>query len=197
MRQKGFTLIELLVALAVGGILIWGIVVTIHNVTWGTSRTNSQVVALTDVHQAALRLKKDLQMAQSADLPLDGTTVTLSPGGDTVTLEWFDYTSFVEEENKDHSSLYELSGNGELRRTYDETTSIVGRNITYVDITQDGRVIKVVITATEGDATPRRPVLNQSQRIVHCRFRIELHRLDLDLTGLDLGQVQNIVDQFQ
>ncbi|GAI97369.1 unnamed protein product, partial [marine sediment metagenome] len=76
MRQKGFTLIELLVALAIGGVITWGIVVSIHQVAWGTGRTNSQVVALTDVHQAALAIKKDLQMAQSADLPLDGTTVT-------------------------------------------------------------------------------------------------------------------------
>ncbi len=156
MRQKGFTLIELLVALAVGGILIWGIVVTIHNVTWGTNRTNSQVVALTDVHQAALQLKKDIQMAQSADLP----------GGSNITLSWTDYTSFDPEENKDHTSSYELS-DGELRRTYDyekpsETMSIVGRNITSVDFTQDGRVINVVITATAGDMLPRSETLQFS-----------------------------------
>jgi len=175
MRQKGFTLVELLVALAVGGILIWGIVVTIHNVTWGTSRTNSQVVALTDVHQAALRLKKDLQMAQSTDLPLDGSTVTLSPGGDTVTLEWTDYTTKFGPDDEplppqEYSSGYQLSGS-ELHRTYDGTTSIVGRNITSVAITwdtrvaEDGRVINVVnvvITATKGEVTPRTETLEFS-----------------------------------
>jgi hypothetical protein len=135
-------------------------VVTIHNVTWGTSRTNSQVVALTDVHQAALRLKKDLQMAQSADLP----------GGSNITLSWTDYTTpseeFGWEENRDHSSSYELLDGGELRRTYDGTTSIVGRNITSVDITRlpppNERVIKVVITATKGDVTPRTETLEFS-----------------------------------
>ncbi len=167
MGQKGFTLIELLVALAVGGILIWGIVVTIHNVTWGTNRTNSQVVALTDVHQAALRLKKDIQMTQldKGDFPSLGTTVvTLAPGDSTVvTLGWTDFTSFVEEENKNHSSSYQLSDSGELRRTDESgTPSIVGRNITSVAITQDDRVIKVVITATKGDVTPRTETLEFS-----------------------------------
>ncbi len=154
MRQKGFTLIELLVALAVGGLVIVSAVGVIYQVMWGTARTNSQVVTLTDVHQAALRLKKDIVMAQSADFDL--------PDGSAVTLSWTDYTSFDPEENKDHSSAYNLLSDGVLQRTYDGTTSIVGRNITYVNFTQNGRVINVVITATEGDFTPRSETLEFS-----------------------------------
>ena len=86
MRQKGFTLIEVLLTVAVGGILIWGTVTAIYQVMVGTSRTNSQVVALTDVHHAALQLKKDLQMTQTA---------TLFGGDLFLRLEWTDYTSFV------------------------------------------------------------------------------------------------------
>jgi len=156
MRQKGFTLIEVLLTVAVGGILIWGTVTAIYQVMVGTSRTNSQVVALTDVHHAALRLKKDLQMAQTTTLT-DGDPV---PQG-SVTLDWTDYTSFVAAENIDHSSSYQLVGS-ELRRTYDGIMSIVGRNITSVGITQDGRVINVVITSTKGDATPRSETLEFS-----------------------------------
>ena len=171
MRQKGFTLIELLVALAVGSLVVVGALGATHQVVWGTSRTNSQVVALTDVHHAALQLKKDIQMAQidKGALPPDEATITLTPGGPTVTLGWTDYTSFNPEENKEHTSSYELFANGELQRTYDqgepsETTSIVGRNITLIEFTKkpDGineRVIKVVITATEGDMTPRSETL--------------------------------------
>ena len=155
MRQKGFTLIELLVALAVGGLVIVGALGAIHQVVWGTSRTNSQVVALTDVHQAALQLKKDLLMAQATDLA-DGVPQ------DSATLSWTDYTSFEEEENKDHSSAYNLLSDGVLQRTYDGTMSIVGRNITSLDFTRDGRVINVVITATEGDVTPRSETLEFS-----------------------------------
>ncbi len=172
MKQKGFTLIELLVALAVGGLVIVGALGAIYQVFWSTSRTNSQVVVLTDVHQAALRLKKDLGMAQldneKGDFFSDGATViTLTPGGSTATLGWTDYTSFDPTENKDHTSSYELLDDGKLRRIYDyektsETTSIVGRNITSVDFTQDDRVINVVITATEGDMTPRSETLEFS-----------------------------------
>lgn len=155
MKQKGFTLIELLVALAVGGLVIMSAVAVIYQVTWGTSRTNSQVVALTDVHQAALRLKKDLVMAQTTDLT-DGYPQN------SATLSWTDYTSFDPEENKDHSSAYNLLSDGVLQRTYDGTMSIVGRNVTYLNFIQDGRVINVVITATEGDMTPRSETLEFS-----------------------------------
>ena len=155
MRQKGFTLIELLVALAVGGLVIISAVGVIYQVMWGTSRTNSQVVALTDVHYAALRLKKDIVMAQTTDL-VDGVPQ------DSATLSWTDYTSFDAEENKDHSSAYNLLSDGVLQRTYDGTTSIVGRNITSVNFTLDGRVINVVITAAEGGVTPRSETLEFS-----------------------------------
>ena len=167
MRQKGFTLIELLVALAVGGLVIMGAFGVIYQVMWGTSRTNSQVVTLTDVHQAALRLKKDFVMTQlgEGDFPVDGTTViTLTPGGPTATLGWTDYTSFgdLEPEERIHASAYNLLSDGVLQRTYDGTMSIVGRNITSVNFTQDDRVINVVITATEGDFTPRSETLKFS-----------------------------------
>ena len=160
MKQKGFTLIELLVALAVGSLVIVGALGVIYQVMWSTSRTNSQVVTLTDVHQAALRLKKDLVMAQTTDLA-DGVPQ------DSAVLSWTDYTSFDPEENKDHTSAYVLLDDGKLQRTYDyekpsETTSIVGRNITSVNFTQDDRVINVVITATEGDFTLRSETLKFS-----------------------------------
>ena len=156
MRQKGFTLIELLVVLAVGGLVIVSAVGGIYQVIWGTSRTNSQVVTLTDVHQAALRLKKDLEMAQTTDL-------TEVPQ-DSAVLNWTDYTSFgdLEPEERIHTSAYNLLGDGVLQRTYDGTTSIVGRNITFINFTQDDRVINVVITATEGDVTPRSETLEFS-----------------------------------
>ena len=167
MSQKGYTLVELLVALAVGSLVIVAALAVIHQVVWNTSRANSQVIVLTDANQAALQLKKDIQMAQldKGDFPADGTTViTLTPDGPTVTLSWTDYTSFDPAENKNHSSSYELLGS-ELQRTYDGTTSIVGRNITSVDITQgpeDDRVINVIITAAKGGISPRSETLKFS-----------------------------------
>ena len=157
MRQKGFTLIEVLVVLAVSSLVMASAVGIFYQAVWGTSRTNSQVIALTDVHQAASQIKKDLQMAQNTDLA-DGVLQE-----DTALLGWTDYTSFDLEENKDHSSTYNLLSDGVLHRTDEsDTTSIIGRNITYLGFTQDGRVVNVVITATESGASPRSETLEFS-----------------------------------
>ena len=142
MRQKGFTLVELLVALAVGVILLTGLVLSIHNVVWGTGRSNSHVVALADVNLAALSLKKDIQMAQDTDLT-DGDPIPQS----AVTLTWTDYTGFEESDNKTHYTTYTLYGT-ELHRDYDGTVSIVSRHITSVGFIQNDRIVTVNITAT-------------------------------------------------
>ncbi len=147
MRQKGFTLVELLVVLAVGSVILVGALLTIHQVILSTGRTNSQVVALTEVNRAALRIKKDLMMTQNSNLD----AVPQS----SVSLSWIDYTNFGSENATSfHSSGYDLSGT-HLVRTYDSKESIVGRNITSVNFTQDGRVVNVVITAT-GSSVPQR-----------------------------------------
>ena len=142
MNQKGFTLVELLVAMAVSTMVMTGIVFAIHQVVWGTGRSNSHVVALTDVNHAALSLKKDIQTAQDTDLT-DGDPVPQS----SVTLTWTDYTGFDEEDNKSHYSTYTLSGT-ELQRDYDGTVSIVGRHITSVGFIQNDRIVTANITAT-------------------------------------------------
>ena len=146
MRQKGFTLVEVLVVLAVSGVLLTGLITSIFQVTVFTGRSNSQVVALADVNYAALRIKRDLMMTQN-------TNLTDNVSQDSVWLGWTDYTSF-ETGNQTHSSSYALSGT-ELQRNYDGTVSIVGRNITSIGFTKDGRVIDVVITAT-GAGVPER-----------------------------------------
>ena len=149
MKQKGFTLVEVLVVTAIGGVLMMGLLLSIHNVLWGTNRSNNQVVALADVNYAALRLKKDLMMTQN-------TNLTDNVSQDSVVLSWIDYTGFdSENQSGSHSSSYTLSGT-KLLRTYDSgNTSIVGRDITSIGFTQNGRVINVVITAT-GAGVPER-----------------------------------------
>ncbi len=142
MNQKGFTLIEFLVALVITAILLTGLLLSIYQVVWGTDRSRSQVVSLTDVNHAALSIKKDIKMAQDTDLT-DGDPVPQS----SVTLTWINYTGFDESENKTHYVTYNLTGT-ELYRDYSGTVSIVGRQITYVGFTLNGRVITANITAT-------------------------------------------------
>ena len=151
MKQAGFTLIELLVTLAIGSVILVGASMSLQQIVWGTGRNNSQVVALTNVNQAALAIKKDLMMTQSTNLP--------DPDEDpnpqsSVTLSWTDYTGFSSENSTSHNCQYTLSGTV-LQRTYDGVVSIVGRHITDLGFTQNGRVINVTITAT-GPSVPQR-----------------------------------------
>ena len=152
MRQKGFTLLEIMVVMAVGSILMTGIVLSIFQVVSATNRSNSQGVALTDVSQAVLYLKKDFQMAQSTDMGFVEDPVVVVLSSENVTLEWTDFTTpESEEERINHSVTYSLSDNGVLERAYDGIlpTMIIGRHITYLRFTQlDERVVNIVITAT-------------------------------------------------
>lgn len=159
MRQKGFTLIELLVALAVGSILLTGIVLSIFQTSWGTDRSNSHVVALADVNHAALSIKKNIQMAQYTDL-IDGDPVPKN----SVTLTWTDYTGFEESDNKTHYSNYALSGT-QLQRDHDGTVSIVARYITSVGFTRNDRIITANITATGPGVSPRAKTLKFSMQM--------------------------------
>ena len=162
MMQKGFTLIELLVALAVGGLVIMSAVGVIYQVFWGTSRTNSQVVALNEVNRAALYIKKDLSTYNSVVLP------AAEPPG-LITINWKDETFEPDQGAREHDVTYSLSGT-ELLRIYtiddDPTpTQIIGRHITNLSFTRNeinDRFIDVVVTATEGDMTPRSETLSFS-----------------------------------
>ncbi len=147
-KEKGFTLLEVVLMSAIGGLLLTGVVSGILQVVIGTSRSNSQVVADTDINNAALVIRKDLMMTQSSTLtPSDPVPQS------EVTFFWTDYTGFESSEPVDHSSHYILEGTGELLRTYDDspTAEIVGRHITYLDFRLDAvddSIIHVTITAT-------------------------------------------------
>ena len=167
MRQKGFTLIEILVVMAVGGMVMMGVVASICQVATGTSRSNSQGIVLTDVNRAAWHITKDLQMAHSTGMTVD-ESVVLSPGT-TVRLSWTDYTTYFEDPDaeKNHSSTYSLTDSGELVRTYDGTLSIVGRHITSLRFTQQEEwVVNVFITSTGPTTQQRSKTLEFS---VHMR----------------------------
>jgi len=167
MRQKGFTLIELLVALAVGGLIIVAALGVIYQVIWGTDRSNSQGISLTNAHLAALPIKKDLQMAHNTGIQLDESVVLSTEN--TVTLEWYDLTGEFqgEEAQRDHDCIYSLSDSGELERKYDDIPSIVARHITYLRFTQqDDNFVNIVITATGPGAQQRIETIEFS---VHMR----------------------------
>jgi len=164
MKQKGFTLIEIMAVMAVGGMIMTVALLSIYQVVWGSARTNDQVSALTDVNYVSLWIKKDLQMAKYTDL-IEGDPVPQS----SVSLRWIDNTAFVEEEeDRSHSANYTLSGT-ELVRTYDGgTPRVVGRYISSIGFTREGRVITCSITATGPGILEREEMLGFSI-VTHMR----------------------------
>jgi len=141
MREKGFTLIEMALALAVGTVILTGAVMGIYQILVATGRANNQVVALTDLSRAALSIRNDLLMAQTTDF-VDGVPKS------SANLTWTDYTtSFGSTTWTPHFSTYSLIGK-QLRRNYDGIESVVGRNITSISFTQNGRSISVTISSS-------------------------------------------------
>jgi len=162
MNQKGFTLIEILVAMVVGGMVMAVALLSTYQVVWGSARASDQVVALTDVNFAALWIKQDLQMAQNTDL-IDGDPVPKS----SISLRWVDATDFEPEEDRNHSCNYTLSGN-ELLRNYDGTVTVVGRYISSIGFTQNGKVVTCDVTAT-GPGIPEREEMLGFNILTHMR----------------------------
>ncbi len=161
MTQRGFTLIEVLVVLAVGSLVMASAVGIFFQTIVGTSRTNSQVIVLTDVHRAALQIKKDLSTYNTAELNDEQP--------DSITITWKDETFEPDQGTREYDATYSLSGT-ELLRIYaidgnPAPAQIIGRHITYLSFTRNeanDRLIDVVITATEGGASPRSETLEFS-----------------------------------
>ena len=139
MKQSGFTLIEVLVVVAISGVIITGAFAALQQIMQGTFSNNNKTVVLADVNNAASYIRRDIQMAQETNLPVDGTPQN------SVTFDWYDFTLFITD-NISHSCTYTLSDTN-LLRNYDDTTSIIGRHITNISFSQNGRFINVSVTA--------------------------------------------------
>jgi len=142
MKQKGFTLVELLVALAITGILLLVLVLTIHSILVNTTNNNDKVVVLSNVDRAALYIRRDLQQAQDTDLPEYGAPQS------SCTLTWIDITGFTTDNSTSHSCTYALVDTN-LERSYDGITSIIARQIEDIEFCENGSFIDIAITSAD------------------------------------------------
>jgi len=152
MKQSGFTLLEVLVVVAISGVIVTGAFATLNQITLGIPSNTNKTVVLTDINNAALYIRRDIQMAQDTNLPVDGTPQN------SVTFDWYDFTLF-EADNISHSVAYTLTDTN-LLRNYDDTTSIVGRHITNISFSQDGEFISVSVTANVSGWQEKSKTLN-------------------------------------
>lgn len=147
MKQKGFTLIEILVAMAVGGMLLTGIVSSIFQIVTGTKQINEESVAIADIENATHWLTRDIVMGQGTTL-VDDAPLPVSQ----MTITWTDYTSWAQQEpSASHSVTYTYSGT-ELQRDYDNVVTTVGRHLTNVEFSLNGKLVTVTLTSSpEGE----------------------------------------------
>jgi len=142
MNQKGFTLIEILVAMAVGGMVMAGIVTAVFQIVHGAGQIKEESVALSDIDNAAHWLTRDVVLGQTTDL------VNGAPQVSQMTLTWNDSTWWAEqEESIAHSVIYTYSGT-ELQRNYDGVVTTVGRQLTNVGFSLDGRLVTITLTSS-------------------------------------------------
>jgi len=151
-NQRGFTLVELIIAVAITGIIVGAITMTIFQVFSGNERTSNHMTAVKQVQNAGYWISHDAQMAWSvepADESVDEPDGTRFP----LTLTWIDWDGTMNE------ITYALVG-GELQRSHsisgNTETSIVAQ---YIDSTQticqfaNGK-LTLTVTATVGGWQP-------------------------------------------
>jgi len=163
MKQKGFTLVELLVALPIGTAILLVIVASLFQIEQGRVEITGKSAAMMDIDNAAHWLTRDLVLAQATDL---------TPGADPVPamfMAWSDLTHWAGDNGTIlHSANYSLSGT-RLLRTYDGETTIIGRYITDIGFSIDGKLFTITLTSRPG-RLPESAIT----RTVSIRMRSEL-----------------------
>ncbi len=152
MNQKGFTLIEILVAMLVGGMITAGVITGIFQIVYGAGQIREESVALSDIDSAAHWLTRDAVLGQTTDL-VDG-----APEVSQMTLTWNDSTWWAEQEGSvSHYVTYTYSGTA-LQRNYDGVVTTVGRHLTDVGFSLDGRLVTITLTSSP-EEEPRSAVI--------------------------------------
>ena len=144
MKQKGYTLIELLVVLAIEGMILAALVSGIFQIVRGRVDIAQKSVAMADIDNAAHWLVRDLVMAQTTSL------IEEAPPVSDITMEWSDLTAWAGDEGSvEHSASYTLSETT-LLRDYDGEETIIGRYLTNVGFSIDGKIFTVTLTSRPG-----------------------------------------------
>ncbi len=144
MNQKGYTLIELLLVIAITGAIVLGVGSSIVQIMRGGPQITEKSVAMADIDNAAHWLVRDLVLAQTTSL-MEGTSPVSQ-----ITLNWSDRTAWAGDEGSVlHSASYSLSETQFLRE-YDGEVTIVGRHMTNVGFSIDGKMFTVTLTSCPG-----------------------------------------------
>ena len=144
MTQKGYTLIELMAVMAITGMIVLTVASSIFQVAQGRIDVAQKSVAMADIDNVAHWLVRDLVMAQTNSL-----TEGAPPVSD-MTMEWSDLTAWAGDEGSvEHYAGYTLSGT-QLLRDYDGEETIIGRHLTDVGFSVEGKMFTFTLTSRSG-----------------------------------------------
>lgn len=135
--QRGFTLVEVVVGTGILSLVTTLMSTGMFQAVTMTTKIGGAYQARFATGTAASWTARDVPMAQSTDLE-DG-----APPVAGATFTWTDQFGGVQ---TSHSLTYSLSG-GDLLRTYDGSTSVIGRQVSSVGFSRSGRLITVTMTA--------------------------------------------------
>ena len=105
-NQKGFTLIELLIAVAITGLIIGGIALTIIQLFEGHAQSSGEMTALRQVQNAGYHISRDAQQAHTSNINKED-----DPGTEDITeiltIIWTEYWSWKTESIGEGDDLIE------------------------------------------------------------------------------------------
>ena len=150
-NQKGFTLIEVLLAVAIMGLVVLVISMSIIQIFTGTERNSAKIIALTDIEHATAWLNQDLLMAQTilvSDGENEDPLVYGQPAdlvaGDILILNWTDY--YGGDATAHQSQYYILDSR--LMRDYDGQVANIASYISLAGFSIDDSTELELVTVT-------------------------------------------------
>jgi len=112
-EQKGFTLIELLVAMAISGLIVAGITMTIFQIYRGHAQTSGEMTVIRQVQQTGYYISRDTHMSRYVLVDTDPDTL------EVVTLTWYWYLYHLEpDRDGDGNKVIYTLEDGRLYRNY-------------------------------------------------------------------------------
>jgi prepilin-type N-terminal cleavage/methylation domain-containing protein len=146
--QRGFTLIEILVVMAVGSMMMMGLVIATFQAFGSTKANRTEITALDNVRSAAYWITQDIKKAGATNLTDGG------PAANSLNLTWtlwYDVNGNLIPGGENHSVAYALSGT-ELRRNLDGSVRPVAKYVTSISFSQQasgtGHMVTITITAS-------------------------------------------------
>ena len=183
-KNGGFTLIELIVSMAVGSMLMGGLLVSVHQLLFVSSKAQSDTVVVQQTQNLSYWISRDVQMTQTiglGDVPATQETEVFtftSVGVKTTDAQHNDYfdtrlvrylcdNSTLSRYELIHTDVY--NSNGALIDTTETTSSMaIAEHISNIEGSLSSTGLRVSVTVDHSgtqiqrayDITPRANVLN-------------------------------------